>query len=105
MQRYNIEVNQKVYDFIEKYKPIYSNLSILYDAAYWRLQRDEEDYFNDKLQLYILKVGSKSSQISLCLAFEKGIQKLSKNTFEETKLIVSASITDKKTNKIIQIKK
>ncbi|EKV56945.1 hypothetical protein A966_07899 [Brachyspira hampsonii 30446] len=54
MQHYNIEVNQKVYDFIEKYKPIYSDLSILYDAAYWRLQRDEEDYFNDKLQLYIL---------------------------------------------------
>lgn len=105
MQHYNIEVSQKVYDFIEKHKLIYSDLQILYDAAYWRLQRDEEDYFNDELKLYILKVGNKSSQISLCLAFEKGIRQINTNIFEETKYIVSASITDKKTKKIIKMKK
>ncbi|WP_300365335.1 hypothetical protein [Brachyspira sp.] len=90
---------------LEIYKSIYSDLSTLYDAAYWRLQRDEEDYVNDKLQLYILKVGSKSDQISLCLAFEKGVRQLSKNRFEEIKLIIVASITDKRTKKIIKMKK
>lgn len=47
MKHYNIEVDEKVFNFIEKYKNVYKDLGILYDAAYWRLQRDEEDYFND----------------------------------------------------------
>lgn len=105
MKHYNIEVDEKVFNFIEKYKNVYKDLGILYDAAYWRLQRDEEDYFNNQLKLYILKVGNLSKEISLCLALEKGIRPLTENTFEEIKYIVSASITDKKTNKIIKIKK
>ena len=105
MKHYNIEVDEKVFDFIEKYKKVYSDLSNLYDAAYWRLQRDEEIYFNEQLKLHILKIGLLSEEISLCLAFEKGIRKITDNTFEEVKYIVSASITDKKTNKIIKMKK
>ncbi|WP_300759165.1 hypothetical protein [uncultured Brachyspira sp.] len=105
MKHYSIEVNEKVFNFIEKYKKVYKDLSILYDAAYWRLQRDEEDYFNEQLKLYILKVGSLSKEISLCLALEKGVRQLTENTFEEIKYIVSDSITDKKTNKIIKLKK
>lgn len=104
MKHYNIEVDEKVFNFIEKYKNVYKDLGILYDAAYWRLQRDEEDYFNDQLKLYILKVGNLSKEISLCLALEKGIRLLTENTFEEIKYIVSASITDKKTNKNKKIK-
>lgn len=46
-----------------------------------------------------------SKEISLCLAFEKGVRKVTENTFEEVKYIVSASITDKRNNKIIKMKK
>lgn len=89
-----------VESFIEENKKIYTDLENIFNALLWRIYKSKESYYNNKLDVYIIKSDGSNSDIFVSLVIK---------FFEDLniKKIICVMIEEKNTGKriISEIKK
>ena len=62
-----------IYSFLEEKNKVYPQLNDIFNALCWRMYRSEETYYNDKLDVYIIKSDGFNSNIfvSLVIKYDK----------------------------------
>ena len=69
-----LEIDTRDIDsFLEEKNKVYPQLNDIFNALCWRMYRSEETYYNDKLDIYIIKSDGFNSNIfvSLVIKYDK----------------------------------
>lgn len=88
-----LEIDTRDIDnFLEEKKKVYSELNDIFNALCWRMYRSEETYYNEKLDVYIIKSDGFNSNIfvSLVIKYDK---------ISDIKKIICIMIENKETGK------